>query len=89
MYIFELIVNYLKKDKCKDILKDYDIARSDSLLNYVPLEDNNSENSDEPECEHIFMPIDSDKEVLACTKCGMIKYKKDLKDVNFFHNHVK
>lgn len=25
------------------------------------------------ECEHIFVPVDSTKKVLACTKCGLLK----------------
>ena len=24
------------------------------------------------QCEHIFLPVDSTKKVLACTKCGQI-----------------
>lgn len=24
-------------------------------------------------CEHIFLPVDSTKKVLACIKCGLIK----------------
>ena len=35
-------------------------------------------------CEHIFLPIDSSGEVLACSKCGLVVNKKDLKDVNIF-----
>ena len=27
-------------------------------------------------CEHIFVPVDSTKKVLACTKCGLIKKVK-------------
>lgn len=26
-----------------------------------------------PVCEHTFLPVDSTKKVLACTKCGIIK----------------
>lgn len=32
----------------------------------------------EPErCEHLFLPIDSTKKILACSKCGMIYKLKD------------
>ena len=26
-----------------------------------------------PECEHVFVPVDSTKKVLACVKCGILK----------------
>ena len=26
-----------------------------------------------PECDHIFVPVDSTKKVLACTKCELLK----------------
>lgn len=25
-----------------------------------------------PKCQHIFLPVDSTKKVLACTKCGLL-----------------
>ncbi len=28
---------------------------------------------EEETCNHIFVPVDSTKKVLACTKCGVIK----------------
>ncbi len=32
------------------------------------------ENEDEYQnCEHLFVPVDSTKKVLACLKCGLIK----------------
>ncbi|MCD8024607.1 MAG: hypothetical protein LUE64_03640 [Candidatus Gastranaerophilales bacterium] len=34
--------------------------------------DTNVENEYE-NCDHIFVPVDSTKKVLACTKCGIIK----------------
>lgn len=36
------------------------------------------------DCEHIFLPVDSSQEVLACCKCGLVVNKKDLKDINIF-----
>lgn len=32
-------------------------------------------------CEHIFMPIDSTGEILACRNCGTIVQKSKLKDI--------
>lgn len=29
-------------------------------------------------CNHIFVPIDSTKEILACSKCGYLIHKKDI-----------
>lgn len=39
---------------------------------------------DDTQCEHIFLPVDSSGEVLACSKCGLVVNKKDLKDINIF-----
>ncbi len=33
-------------------------------------------------CEHLFLPLDSTKKYLACTKCGLVIKKEDEK--NFF-----
>jgi len=30
-------------------------------------------------CEHVFMPIDSTKKVLACSKCGLLVKAGELK----------
>ena len=35
-------------------------------------------------CEHIFLPVDSTGEILACSKCGLVVNKNDLKDINIF-----
>jgi len=79
MFFIEAICKYLKKDKFSEILEEHDKLESRNPLEEIPLEDD-SEN-----CEHIFMPIDSTGEILACSKCGELKYKKDLQDINFFH----
>lgn len=57
MYIVELIYKLLNKEKFK-----------------IPPEPRESpEDVDYSEtCEHIFLPIDSTKKVLACSKCGFI-----------------
>ena len=38
-------------------------------------------------CEHMFMPIDSTHETLACAKCGLVIKKEQLKRKNFFENN--
>jgi len=37
-----------------------------------------AEEQQEEKCEHIFLPIDSTKEILACSKCGKLIKTKDL-----------
>lgn len=72
MYIFELLCSYINKKYVKKVT-------------YNPLdalEDNN--NTDDNDCEHVFLPIDSSGEVLACSKCGLVVNKKDMKKKNIF-----
>lgn len=57
MYIFELI---------SKLIKDFKTKKPSS-------KDKVDENELYPVCEHIFLPVDSTKKVLACTKCGVIK----------------
>lgn len=69
MYLIELIVKkFLKKEKTEG---------------YNPLESGEPEEEYET-CEHIFMPIDSTGEFLACTKCGQVVKRKALKRKNIF-----
>ena len=65
MYIFELLNRYINK---KYIKKD----------NYNPLDNDESTKNDEENCEHVFLPVDSTGEILACSKCGLVIKKKDL-----------
>lgn len=37
------------------------------------------EHPEEEECAHIFLPIDSTKKILACSKCGMLIKAENLK----------
>ncbi|MCI5824023.1 MAG: hypothetical protein MRZ90_03690 [Candidatus Gastranaerophilales bacterium] len=37
-------------------------------------------------CEHLFLPLDSTKKYLACTKCGLVIKKEDEK--NFFKGEM-
>lgn len=73
MYFIELIVNKFLKKKQEET--------------FNPLSSENEE-EDYENCEHIFMPIDSTGEILACSKCGLVVNKKDLKKQNIFKNKV-
>ncbi len=70
MYILELVVKLFKKKKVE------------KQTEFDPLASDNIEISEE--CEHIFMPVDSTGEILACSKCGLVVNRKDLKDKNIF-----
>lgn len=73
MYIFELIVQYIKGKKYKK-LREY---------NPVELEpDGLAENPED--CEHLFMPLDSSNEMFACKYCGLVVSKDKLKNKNIF-----
>ena len=41
--------------------------------------------NEQEKCSHLFVPIDSTKRVLACSKCGII-YKLKKGEVNPFEN---
>ena len=43
----------------------------------------NSKVQEAEKCEHLFVPIDSTKRILACTKCGEI-YKLKKNEINPF-----
>lgn len=58
MYIIELIAKFSTKIKNRD-------------FNFLKKE-KPQEKVEEQKCEHIFVPIDSTKTVLACTKCGFM-----------------
>lgn len=81
MYFIELIVKYFQKDRFTEVLEEHDKNEALNPLEEIPEDDENPEN-----CEHIFMPIDSTGETLACSKCGLVVNKKDLRYKNFFMN---
>lgn len=81
MYFIELIVKYFQKDRFMEVLEEHDKNEALNPLEETPEAEENSEN-----CEHIFMPIDSTGETLACSKCGLVVNKKDLRYKNFFMN---
>ncbi len=37
------------------------------------------EEAEEERCDHVFMPIDSTGEILACRNCGAVVHKNALK----------
>ena len=63
MYIFELI-NKLKNRK-NESEPVFDEGDSEFGAGAEELEDASI-------CDHVFMPIDSTKTVLACSKCGFV-----------------
>lgn len=85
MFFIEAIVKYLKKDKFTEILEEHDRQESINPLEEIPLEEDLTED-ESLNCEHIFMPIDSTGEILACSKCGQLIKKSDLKPLNFFEH---
>ncbi len=83
MFILEAVMKYLKKDRFNEVLDEHDRVQSENLLNYIPLEED-IETQEDLNCEHIFMPIDSTGEILACSKCGELIRKDKLKKKNIF-----
>ena len=39
------------------------------------------EETPEERCKHVFMPIDSTGEILACRNCGAVVHKDKLKNI--------
>lgn len=79
MYIFELLVKYLQKNKVEDLIEKYEGERSKDPLNETFDMHDESES-----CEHIFLPIDSSKETFACSKCGLVIDRRAYGKRNFF-----
>ena len=50
------------------ILKDKDKKKQNQPLSELP-----------ERCDHIFLPIDSTGEIFACSKCGFVVKKQDMK----------
>ena len=72
MYFIELLVKHFQK-------------KQEQTENYDPMKEVKEEND---ECkEHVFMPLDSTGETLACRNCGLVVKKNELKDINFFRKH--
>ncbi len=72
MFIIEFIVNYWKKKYHTETPRDLPNLETQPYPVY-------DYSKDEYEnCEHVFMPVDSTGEVLACTKCGFVKKKDEI-----------
>lgn len=72
MYIIELLYKLFQKEQR---LKQQAVPQKDFVEGDVSYE----------LCEHVFLPIDSTKEILACSKCGFIVKASELKkNKNFF-----
>ena len=70
MYIIELFFKIKEDLKLKKYRKQ-------------KLQKQNSNEIEEEKCNHLFVPIDSTKQILACSKCGEI-YKLKKGEVNPF-----
>lgn len=70
MYFIELITKWIKGKKYERKEK-FDPFLQDDI--------------ETPEyCEHIFLPLDSTEEYFACSECGLVVKKEELKDINIF-----
>lgn len=63
MYLFELITKWINPKKNYESKSKFDPFAED---------DENDQT-----CEHIFLPVDSTGETLACTKCGALIKKNE------------
>ena len=62
MYLVELIFRWIFPDKKYESSKKFDPFAQDELK--------------ETDCEHVFLPVDSSGEILACSKCGLVINRK-------------
>jgi len=69
MYLIELIVKWINPKIKYKKKNDFDPFARENI---------------EEDCEHMFLPVDSTGDILACSKCGLVVSKEDLKDVNIF-----
>lgn len=74
MYLFELITKYITGKKYKRV-QNFDPFAQDDIENFE-------------ECDHVFLPVDSTGEILACSKCGLVVKREELKDVNIFKRNT-
>lgn len=74
MYLFELITKYITGKKYKRV-QNFDPFVQDDIENFE-------------ECDHVFLPVDSTGEILACSKCGLVVKREELKDVNIFKRNT-
>ena len=74
MYIFELLVKWINPNKKYERKNSYDPFAEDV--------------QEDDTCEHIFLPLDSSEEMFACTKCGLVVKREELKDKNIFKKKI-
>ena len=75
----------MKKDRFTEVLEEREEMESRNPLEEIPFEDDFNDEDSVP-CEHLFMPIDSTGEILACSKCGQLIKRSNLKPSNFFEH---
>lgn len=68
MYIFEWVTQFIKGKTYKPNVR----------TNYIP-SDGEDLLENPNDCEHVFMPLDSNNELFACKYCGIIINHKNLK----------
>lgn len=78
MYIIELFVNWLNKNKRGNSANPTNGYREGVILDSEG-EPVNESVDEALNCEHNFMPVDSTGSVLACTKCGFVVKQRDRK----------
>lgn len=71
MYIIELFIKWINKNK-RGNSANPDKRYQGNTKKLYSLE---NINSDELNCKHNFMPIDSTGDILACTNCGFVVKK--------------
>lgn len=52
-----------------------------TVIKIIRKKPKNIENENDTECSHIFLPVDSTKKILACTKCGLLIKAENLKKI--------
>lgn len=80
MFIFE----FIKKLRYKIYQEPKILKDEECIKQYDATDDSPDYIEDYESCEHVFMPIDSTGEILACTKCGILANKKDVYKENIF-----
>ena len=81
MYIVELFINWLNKNKRGHSANPKNYYKEGAMLDSEGEPTVNTEDEAE-NCEHNFMPVDSTGSVLACTKCGFVVKQREKKKVN-------
>lgn len=78
MYIIELFINWLNKNKRGRGANPNNYYKEGISLNQEG-EPTTEEVDEALNCKHNFMPVDSTETVLACTKCGFVVKQRSKK----------